>query len=475
MARKSILNLATTLLLVAGIALPAWADPVTIRVVSKDLLSTNADDVKLIKAFEAGLKAKGTDLNIEIVDLPSSGYSDKLSAMLLSGNIPDLIYFQKGDQKMAEQGILEDWNKWLPKTTYLKDALWPHNVARLKNYPYLLYVYPPRVPQPVMRKDWLEKTGQQPPKTLDEFVTLLEKIKSGDLEGNGKADIYPLTMAENTDDLDSIFNQAFGINKTWLKDDKGQWVNSRVSNQEKNKIVFYASLREKGLLDPEYITNKWNVKEDKFYAGHAGIIFANSAENAMVYDGKMRQAHPDTKPDLILLAPPKGPAGQGLAALDVSKESRGFAIATTSEHKAEVVKFLDFVASPEGQTIERMGFAGEQYSNEGGVIKPLPKMDTWYSRFVSAANWQAPAQLSVPIKDEYLNSVSEHSTLDNTFLWPAEYASAIDASENVYRAWVYRFVSGDAKMDQWDQYISEWKSAGGEQMTTYAKGVLNAK
>ena len=28
--------------------------------------------------------------------------------MLLSGDIPDLIYFQGGDQKMAEQGILED-------------------------------------------------------------------------------------------------------------------------------------------------------------------------------------------------------------------------------------------------------------------------------------------------------------------------------------------------------------------------------
>ena len=95
------------------------------------LLSTNPDDVKLIETYEAALKAQGTDLDIQLVDLPSSGYADKLSAMLLSGDIPDLIYFQGGDAKMAEQGILEDWNNWLPKTTYLKDALFPHNVERL--------------------------------------------------------------------------------------------------------------------------------------------------------------------------------------------------------------------------------------------------------------------------------------------------------------------------------------------------------
>ena len=48
---------------------------------------------------------------------PASGYADALGVMLLSGDIPDLIYFQGGDQKMAEQGILEDLTPWIEKTT----------------------------------------------------------------------------------------------------------------------------------------------------------------------------------------------------------------------------------------------------------------------------------------------------------------------------------------------------------------------
>ncbi|MBD9498131.1 MULTISPECIES: extracellular solute-binding protein [Ensifer] len=473
MLGKLILGATTAMALMASVAMPAFADPVTIRVVSKDLTTSNPDDVKLMKAYEEALKAKGTDIHIQVVDLPSSGYADKLSAMLLSGDIPDLIYFQGGDAKMAEQGVLEDWNTWLPKTTYLKDALFPHNVERLKNYPYLLYVYPPRIPQPVIRADWLEKAGVEAPKTTDDYVTLFKAIKDGDFDGNGKADSYGVTTADNTQELDAVFNQAFGVTGTWLKNDAGEWIHARVSAAEKAKIAFYASLREQGLYDPEFITTKWDVKEDKFYSGRAGVIFGSSAEVIDIYGGKMRQAHPGVT--LSLLSPPKGPGGQGLMALDVSKEARGLAIATTSEHKEEVVKLLDFIASPEGQAIERLGFEGEQYTKDGETIKPTDKLATWYARFLVAANWQPPVQWLSDAAQQSLKTISADFKPDNAFVWPAEYATDIDATENVYRAWVYKFVAGEAKMDQWDQFVSEWNAAGGEKMTEYARTVLNDK
>ena len=162
---RKLLMASTALVLSLAVAMPAQAQTV-IRLVSKDLLSTNPPDVAHIERIEAALKAQGTDLDIQIVDLPSSGYADALGTMLLSGDIPDLIYFQGGDAKMADQGILEDLNPWIEQSPNLKAALWPHNVERLKNYPYLLYVYPPRAPQPVIRQDWLDQLGMAPPHTL---------------------------------------------------------------------------------------------------------------------------------------------------------------------------------------------------------------------------------------------------------------------------------------------------------------------
>jgi putative aldouronate transport system substrate-binding protein len=452
---------------------PAMAEPVKIRIVSKDLLTTNPPDVAHIERIEEALRAQGTDLDIEIVDLPSAGYADALGVMLLGGDIPDLIYFQGGDAKMAEQGILEDLNPWIEKSPNLKAALWPHNIERLKNYPYLLYIYPPRAPQPVMRKDWLEKTGLAAPQTVDEYVTLFTAIKDGDLDGDGTANSFGVTTAENTNELDSIFNQAFGITGTWMQNEAGEWVNSRITTQERDKLAFYAKLGAEGLYDKEYVTSKFDVKEDKFYTGRAGVIFGSSAEVIDIYGGKMRQAHPDENIELVLLPIPKGPAGQGLQAVDVSKEARGFAIATTSEHKEEVAKLLDFMASTEGQMLDRMGFEGEEYTKEGDTYTVTEKMSTWYARFFAAANFVPPVEWKSAAAQESLKNIQSWFKPDNAFVWPADYAADLDATENVYRSWVFKFISGEASMDQWDQYVAEWKAAGGDRLNAYAATVLD--
>jgi putative aldouronate transport system substrate-binding protein len=158
---KKLLLASTAMAMLGALAAPAMAQT-TLRLVSKDLLNSNPDDVKEIEAIEAALKERGVDVDIQIVDLPGSGYADALGVMLLSGDIPDIMYFQGGDQKMAEQGVLEDLTPWIEKSEFIKDALWPHNVERLANYPYLLYVYPSRAPQPVMRQDWLDELGMEP-------------------------------------------------------------------------------------------------------------------------------------------------------------------------------------------------------------------------------------------------------------------------------------------------------------------------
>jgi putative aldouronate transport system substrate-binding protein len=471
---KRLLLTTTALALGLSLAMPASAQTV-IRFVSKDLLSTNPPDVAHIERIEAALKAQGTDLDIQIIDLPSSGYPDALGTMLLSGDIPDLIYFQGGDAKMADQGILEDLNPWIEKSPNLKAALWPHNVERLKNYPYLLYIYPPRAPQPVIRKDWLDQLGMAPPQTVEEYEAFFKAIHDADLDGDGTAgNTFGVTTADNTNELDSIFNQAFGITGTWMKDESGAWVHSRITTQEKDKIAWYAKLAAEGLYDKEYVTSKFDVKEDKFYTGKAGVIFGSSAEVIDIYGGKMRQAHPDADIELALLPIPSGPGGQGLQAVDVSKEARGFAISSVSEHKEEVAKLLDFMASTEGQMLDRMGFEGEEYTKSGDTYTVTDKMSTWYARFFAAANFTPPVEWKSAAAQQSLANIQQYFTADNAFVWPADYAADLDTTENIYRAWVYKFISGEASMDQWDQFVTEWKAAGGDRLNEYARTVLGS-
>src|SRR5690606_33853195 len=153
---------------------------------------------------------------------------------------------------------------WIEQSTYLKDALWPHNVARLENYPYLLYVFPARTKSPVIRQDWLEQTGLEAPTNLDEWTEFLRVLSESDYDGNGVQDTYGIITPDNTAELDAIFDQSFGITATWMQDANGEWINSRVSDGEREKLTYYQMLYAEGILDPEFITSNWEVKEDKF-------------------------------------------------------------------------------------------------------------------------------------------------------------------------------------------------------------------
>jgi putative aldouronate transport system substrate-binding protein len=215
------------------------------------------------------------------------------------------------------------------------------------------------------------------------------------------------------------------------------------------------------------------VKEDKFYSGKAGVIFGSSPEVIDIYTGKMRQAHPDADISLTLLPPPTGPGGQGLAAVDVSKESRGFAISSLSENKEAAFKVLDFMTSEEGQNIDRMGFEGTQYTTAAdGTVSFTDQISTWYARFFNAANWQPPTPLLSDTAQTALDTIKADFTADNAFVWPAEFAADVDATEQVYRAWVARFITGETSLDQWDQFVTEYNAAGGERMAEYARTVL---
>lgn len=476
MTLKKLLLATTAFALLGAMAAPAFAQT-TLRLVSKDLLTTNPDDVKEIEAIEAALKAQGTDVDIQLVDLPSgtSAYGDALGVMLLSGDIPDIMYFQGGDQKMAEQGILEDLTPLIEGSVNAKAALWPHNVERLANYPYLLYIYPSRGPQPVIRTDWFEQLGLPLPKTVEDYEALLQAIHDGDLDGDGTpGNTLGLSIFGNTVSLDSVFNRAFGVTGTWMKDANGAWVNSRVTDAERAKLEYYARLTSKGLIDPEFVTNTFDVMEEKFYTAKAGILFPSSPEVADIYGGKLNQANPGENLTLTLLPLPSGPGGEGgLAAVDVSKESRGFAISSLSEHKAEAFAVLDFMTSKAGQDIDRMGFEGEQYTKDAsGAVTFTDKISTWYARFFNAANWTPPTQQLSPAAQQMLDTIKSSFTADNAFVWPADYAADVDATEQVYRSWVARFMTGEASMDQWDQFVSEYNAAGGARMAEYAATVL---
>ena len=465
-SRRALLAGLAAVPLVGFLPSAAKAASGTVRIVMKDLLTSNPEDVAHMARIEAALRAQGHDITLQIIDLPSEGYAEKLNLMLLSGDLPDLIYFQGGDAQISSQGVLRDLNPLIAGTTYLKDALWPHNVERLKNYPYLLYVYPPRTKAPVMRKDLLAAVGTPAPTNLAEWDAMLRAIPGKML--NGKPVTNGIIAPDNTAELDAVFDPAFGITKTWAKGADGAWQHSQISEGERAKLAWYADLFANNVLDREFITSNWEVKEDKFYTGRVGVVMGTAGPVVGIYEAKMALANPGA--ELVLLDPPAG-----IQAVDVSKESRGFAIPVTSNNVEAAMAFLDFVASPEGQFFDRLGFEGTHYTRNGDVLTATDKLGAWYPRFIIAnpAWYQPPINALTPLAQGSVDQGVRLFQADNTFVWPAELAAAVDGAQTYYRTNVYRFVSGEkSTATDWDAYVQGWLAAGGQAMTDYARTVL---
>jgi putative aldouronate transport system substrate-binding protein len=263
----------------------------------------------------------GTPVDIELMKVPAGNYAEKISLMIMSGDVPDLIYFQGGDEKLAMQDILEDMRPWVAKSKYFKALMDAHSVTRLENYPFIVWIAPPRVRTPVMRRDWYDslpsaKAVMANP-SVDTYYALFKDL----VAKKGAAYGICVTGATNgIEELDAIFDAAFGNTSTWMKGADGKWSYARVSANEKAKLEFYAKLYKEGLLDPEYLTKKWDSKEQVFYEGKAGIIPGVAPGSVDVYVNKMMKAQGT---DLVALPPAKGKA-QGLTPfVDVTKETRG--------------------------------------------------------------------------------------------------------------------------------------------------------
>ena len=464
---KSLLNLFVFSFLLLSSSV-SFSKDVTVRIVSKDLSADNELHQQYMQIGVEALKKQGINIKLEIVELTGGqSYKEKLPLAIMSGNIPDIIYDQYGyDKVMSDQGILEDLTSYVAKSEHLQNAMWKHNKERLKNYPYLLRAHPPRIRIGTVRADWLNKAGMSEPQNLDDYYKMLKAFSESDYDGNGSKDTFGLTMTGNTKRCDWIFNPAFGLGATW-ENNNGDYSHRYISENQKEKFAFYNKLYEEGILDPEFITDKWDVMEDKYYSGKVGMICGSIGLTMNVYQGKMDNVQGSNTP-ILALKPP----ANAFAPIDASKEGRGYMISALSEVKDEAFAFLEYWASPEGLITEKLGLPGVHHTVSGGNYTLTDKHPTHEPLFYEP-NIPAPVETFVPAATQSFNYASDLVTFDNKFAYPEELQAQADNADNIYWEYSYKFISGEIPLSDFDAYVDTWLKSGGQDITDYANKILN--
>lgn len=155
------------------------------------LLSTDA--TMDTTPFAQGLKEK-TGVEIEYMHPTAGQVNEQFNIMLASGDLPDIIEwnwygFPGGPQKAINDNyiiklndVIEEYTPNLKK--YIDEN--PEVARMLKTDDNAYYAFPflrgdeilMTYGGPVVRKDWLDKLGMEPPETIDDWDVMLERFKN---------------------------------------------------------------------------------------------------------------------------------------------------------------------------------------------------------------------------------------------------------------------------------------------------------
>ena len=445
-------------------------NPVTLTMVIKDHSPENKADADWIKLLNEELLKAGIGAQVELVAMQSGSYSTNLGLMLSGGNIPDLIWFQGGDEEFAlTQKILVDMTDYVENSVYMKDAMEEYQLQRLENYPYLVYLTPASVKVPVMRSDVLDSLSIKDEflanPTIDNYHKLFQELKAKGYEA-------VWTVPGDLSEINNTFDQAFGLTSTWLKQEDGSYIYAPVSDQAKEKLQFYAQLYKEGILDNDYLTDTWETKENKFYSGQTAIVSGTQGAVIDVYNNNQVAANGESA-SLTVLPPAKGDA-QGYTPFSVAKETRGMAISALSEHQDLAFQVLDFMCSPEGRFVEILGTEGNNY--EVGEDGKITITNTWYVPMFNTLNNFDESVLSKPyysdVAQSSLDMVNEYMSLDNDFAISSDLTVSWDAAQNVVSEFYADYIIGNKTDADWDAFVASFYEMGGQAVTDYANSVL---
>jgi putative aldouronate transport system substrate-binding protein len=344
-------------------------DPLQLSIMTILLTPTPPTDDNIIK--QAIEKATNSKMNIQWVS--GNSYTDKLNVTLASGDIPDLIYiddpFSSNFRSIVNQGGFWDI------TPYIKD--YPNLKSKISETAWTLtkmqdgknYGIPrPRPSEAdsffIVRKDWLDSMGLQPPKTTDELYNVLKALKNGDPDKNGKQDTIPFAAYVNPTDMGSLSqleNSFTGVNGSWKVVD-GKMVNTIFLPEERQALEYITKLYQEKLIPEDFASLKLSQVKDLFKGGKAGVII-DKAGTMSDYVNEIKKIQPTMKEtDFYPLTNvngynPKGPGFSGILAIPKS---------VPEDKMKRILKLVDTWMNDDVFNIQQFGIEGRDYTVQNG-------------------------------------------------------------------------------------------------------------
>ncbi len=232
-------------------------------------------------------------LNIDITFkwvVTSDAFLDKLNLAIASKDIPDVMIVDPIQlQQLTEADAIEDLTPYIEKYANA-DILENYNqtkgvalqAATINGKIMGIPNVQPQADAPIMafvRRDWLNKLGLEPPKTVEDIEKIARAFIEQDPDGNGAADTFgltgsmnPINVPSNLHGFDAFFNAYGAFPELFYRDSSGKIIYGSLQPEVKEALALIARWYQEGLIDPEFATKDGGKSNEIPVAGKSGIM-----------------------------------------------------------------------------------------------------------------------------------------------------------------------------------------------------------
>ncbi len=472
------------------------------------------------------LEKHGINVDIEVEYIEYANYSEILAPRLAGETAPDVFLALSSNtlDTYYDQGVIASWDidffkenapdvwafveaggvngdlasqfdMWLEYATKGDKMVVVPSLKPDGNMPYKTLIY---------RGDWIEKLGvTELPKTVDDFVDLMYAFTNDDPDGDGENDTYGMSLTG----MKALFG-AYGMScgflggsSYWYVDD-GEVVSPDVSEKSKEVLSILAEMYANGAIDPEYVKGKESA-DGAYWAASAGLIngLYGASANASIDHFRLKEVLNDAGGPVaktywevngddatFVYAPwPAGPDGDygwavGYAVAVSESAVYNKALEEDPDKLALIFQIMNaFATDDELYMLAAWGIEGEQYTMVDGKPVRNPEMTNadfnevgvWGCRSLYGAD-RAFSELAYNLafyNDASIANRLNYFKLDqyNSYIQDAVSVTLPSAGTlltdlNTLRDEYFNAViHGEKNLEEdWDAYVAEYMSIGGQ-------------
>ena len=236
------------------------------------------------------------DLNIKVVYdwiASSSDFDEKMNLCIGSGTIPELMNVNATQYRaLLKYDMIQPLDQYFDD--YASDALKGYAESggeELKkcisnDKGEMMAIPAPNITagginEMWIRQDWLDNLGLEVPRTWDELAAVAEAFVTQDPDGNGEADTIGILGPGNTDHMNAIGGNQFGLDplfssfqsypQYWLQDEDGTVKYGSIQPETRTALEKIQKLYTDKLIDTEMLVR--NNCQEAILSGKVGIFF----------------------------------------------------------------------------------------------------------------------------------------------------------------------------------------------------------